>query len=78
VCDAAAVNVQKVAKLVIAVALVLAGARCAAQRIIYYPAGCADRLASAYKQQECVACVTRPAPHAYLPDQPDGTRCHPR
>lgn len=44
-------------------------------RQIFYVQGCMDRLASGYKQAECRACVERPVPHEYLPDQPDGTRC---
>ena len=46
-----------------------------AGRHIYYVAGCNERLASPYKRQECYACVQRPIPHEYMPDQPDGTRC---
>ena len=47
-------------------------------REVYYVRGCEDRLAAPYKRQECMACVTRPRPHVYLPDQPDGTRCRMR
>jgi hypothetical protein len=46
-----------------------------AGREIYYVRGCDERLAIAYKRMECRACVERPRPHMYLPDQPDGTRC---
>jgi hypothetical protein len=60
------------------VALIVAAASCAGQRVIVYPAGCAERLSLPYKQAECMACVSRPVPHQYLPDQPDGTRCAPR
>jgi hypothetical protein len=44
-------------------------------RHIYYVVGCDERLAIPYKRAECRACVERPIPHEYLPDQPDGTRC---
>ena len=59
------------------VALSSALAGCAG-REVYYVQGCDSRLAIPYKQMECRACVTRPRPHMYLPDQPDGTRCVPR
>lgn len=38
-------------------------------------AGCEERLESPHKLQECRACVERPVPHEYLPDNPDGERC---
>jgi hypothetical protein len=63
------------AKIVLATIVLMLGATSCAQRVIYYPAGCADRLASPYKQAECMACVTRPFPHEYLPDNVDGNRC---
>ncbi len=44
-------------------------------REIFYVRGCAERLRSPYKQQECFACVQRPLPHVFLPDNPDGSRC---
>jgi hypothetical protein len=47
---------------------------CAARQI-YYVRGCDERLAMAYKRMECRVCVTRPRPHEYLPDNPDGSRC---
>ena len=47
-------------------------------RSILYANGCENRLSLAYKRQECMACVSRPRPHVYLPDEPDGTRCRPR
>ena len=50
-------------------------AACATGRVIYYPNGCEDRLGSPYKRGECIACVTRPVPHQYLPDNADGDRC---
>jgi hypothetical protein len=56
--------------------ILFAATRCAG-RVIRYPVGCADRLGSPYKQAECVACVGRPLPHEYFPDNPDGDRCHP-
>jgi hypothetical protein len=46
-----------------------------AGREIYHVRGCEERLAIAYKRQECFACVGRPLPHVFLPDNPDGTRC---
>jgi hypothetical protein len=46
-----------------------------AGRHIYYMAGCDERLAIPYKRMECRACVGRPLPHEYLPDNPDGARC---
>jgi hypothetical protein len=46
-----------------------------AGRQIYYVRGCDDRLAIPYKKMECRACVTRPLPHVFLPDNPDGARC---
>ncbi len=46
-----------------------------AGRHIYYVSGCDERLAIPYKRQECRACVERPLPHEYLPDNPDGARC---
>jgi hypothetical protein len=70
-------------KVWIGLALLLGATACAVQaggpgRIVYYPAGCADRLVSGYKQAECMACVNRAYPGAYYPDQPDGTRCRGR
>lgn len=44
-------------------------------REISHLRGCENRLASEYKRMECTACVTRPRPHVFHPDQPDGTRC---
>lgn len=55
-------------------AVVLAAAACAGRQI-YYPRGCDERLESGYKRAECRACVERPIPHVFLPDQPDGARC---
>ncbi len=46
-----------------------------AGREIYHVRGCDERLAMAYKRMECRACVERPMPHEYLPDNPDGARC---
>jgi hypothetical protein len=46
-----------------------------AGRQIYYLRGCDERLVIPYKQMECRACVTRPIPHVFLPDNPDGARC---
>jgi hypothetical protein len=46
-----------------------------AGRQIFYVAGCDERLAIPYKRAECRACVERPMPHEYLPDNPDGARC---
>ena len=44
-------------------------------REIIYLRGCEERLAMPYKRMECRACVERPMPHKYLPDERDGTRC---
>ncbi len=63
------------AKKTLAVIVVILGATRCAGRVIYYPAGCEDRLASPYKRAECLACVARPLPHQYLPDNADGDRC---
>jgi hypothetical protein len=49
-----------------------------AGREIYYVRGCDERLAIAYKRMECRACVERPRPRVFLPDNPDGARCAPR
>lgn len=46
-----------------------------AGRQIFHVRGCDERLAIPYKRQECRACVERPYPHEYLPDNPDGARC---
>jgi hypothetical protein len=46
-----------------------------AGRQIYHLAGCQERLAMPEKKLECRACVERPRPHKYLPDNPDGARC---
>ena len=46
-----------------------------AGRQIYHVRGCDERLAIEYKRMECRACVTRPIPHEFLPDNPDGARC---
>lgn len=48
---------------------------CVSGREIFHPRGCEERLAAPYKRSECMACVTRPRPHVFLPDQPDGMRC---
>jgi hypothetical protein len=44
-------------------------------RHIYYVHGCDERLEIPYKRMECRACVERPIPHEFLPDNPDGARC---
>ncbi len=54
--------------------LVVAAGGCA-ERQIFHASGCEERLALAYKRAECHACVQRPVPHEYLPDNPDGARC---
>lgn len=56
----------------LAVGTLLAGC---AGREIYHVRGCDERLSMPYKRMECRACVERPLPHMYLPDQADGTRC---
>jgi hypothetical protein len=61
-------------KVVATLAFILAAAACAGRQV-YTVVGCDDRLGSPYKRQECRACVERPVPHVYLPDQPDGVRC---
>ena len=66
---------NKAVWLVLALGTVLGGC---AGRHIFYVRGCDERLAIPYKRQECRACVERPRPHEYLPDNPDGTRCVPR
>ena len=53
-------------------ALLLSGC---AGRQIFYVRGCDERLALAEKRFECRACVERPLPHEYLPDNPPGERC---
>ena len=54
--------------------LVVSTGACAARQI-YFVTGCDERLGSPYKRQECRACVERPVPHLFLPDNPDGARC---
>jgi hypothetical protein len=46
-----------------------------AGRHIFYVAGCDERLAMPEKRMECRACVERPVPHEFLPDNPNGARC---
>jgi hypothetical protein len=53
---------------------VVATAGCAGRQI-YFVRGCDERLAIPYKRMECRACVERPVPHEFLPDNPDGARC---
>jgi hypothetical protein len=59
----------------ICILLALCAAGCAGGRQIFHVAGCNERLALPYKRMECRACVERPIPHEYLPDNPDGARC---
>jgi hypothetical protein len=54
--------------------LVLSASGCAGRQIVHL-AGCDERLALPYKRQECRECLERPAPHEYLPDNPEGSRC---
>lgn len=54
--------------------LALFAAACAG-RAIRHLNGCNTRLGMPYKQEECRACVERPLPHEYLPDNADGFRC---
>jgi hypothetical protein len=54
--------------------LVLSAGACAGRQI-FHVAGCDERLALPYKRAECRACVLRPIPHEYLPDNPEGARC---
>jgi hypothetical protein len=49
-------------------------AGCAARQIYFVP-GRDERLEIPYKRMECRACVERPIPHEFLPDNPDGARC---
>jgi hypothetical protein len=58
----------------IVLGLVLAMAGCAARQIYFVP-DCDERLAIPYKRMECRACVERPIPHEFLPDNPDDARC---
>ena len=58
----------------ICILLALCAGGCAGREIFYVP-GCDARLALPYKRMECRACVERPIPHVYLPDNPDGARC---
>jgi hypothetical protein len=44
-------------------------------RIIYHVRGCDERLAHPYKRMECRACVERPRPHMFMPENVDGQRC---
>lgn len=46
-----------------------------AGRQIYRVIGCDERLAIPEKRMDCRACVERPLPHVYLPDEPYGRRC---
>jgi hypothetical protein len=71
---------MKAKTILAALALLLGATHCAAGpgRIVYYPQGCADRLGSPYKQNECMTCVNRANPGAYYADQADGTRCRQR
>jgi hypothetical protein len=46
-----------------------------AGRQIYHVRGCDERLSIPYKRMECRACIERPLPHKFLPDNPDGMRC---
>jgi hypothetical protein len=62
---------MKIALFGLAMALLASG--CGRQ--IYYLRGCEERLSMPYKKMECRACVERPLPHEYLPDNPDGARC---
>jgi hypothetical protein len=52
----------------------LAAAACAGRQI-FFVQGCEERLGSSYKRAECRACVERPVPHEFLPDNADGYRC---
>ncbi len=56
------------------VLIALCAAGCAGRQI-FHVSGCDSRLALAHKRIECRACVERPIPHEYLPDNPDGARC---
>lgn len=68
--------------LLLAGACLIAGAcvvaRGGGERRIYRVAGCDSRLGEPRKREDCRACVTRPRPHVFLPDRPEGERCVPR
>jgi len=59
--------------MVLVIGLLLAGG--CASRQIFHLAGCDERLVNEHKRRECHACLERPLPHEFLPDNPDGMRC---
>jgi hypothetical protein len=52
-------------------------AGCMGGRKVYHVEGCNTRLEMKEKREACRACVERPKPHVYMPDMPEGDRCHP-
>jgi hypothetical protein len=50
-------------------------AGCFGGRRVYHVDGCDSRLQMREKREACRACVERPVPHVYLPDNPEGDRC---
>jgi hypothetical protein len=61
-------------KKLLLVAALLACAACFGREIRHVN-GCDDRLSNPEKRAACRACIERPEPHVYLPDQPEGERC---
>jgi hypothetical protein len=65
-----------VKKIMLAVGIIVAAAACVgAGREIRHPRGCEERLENPGKREACLACLSRPVPHVYLPDRPEGERC---
>jgi hypothetical protein len=65
-----------VKKVMLIVGVILACAACfGAGREIRHPRGCEERLENPGKRAACFACLSRPVPHVYLPDRPEGERC---
>jgi hypothetical protein len=67
-----------VKKVLLVSALILAGGAAACfgpGREIRHPKGCEERLENPEKRAACFACLSRPVPHVYLPDRPEGERC---
>jgi hypothetical protein len=59
---------------VASILLALAASGCVGRQIVHLE-GCRERLEIPHKRAECNACIERPFPHKYLPDNPDGERC---
>ena len=69
---------KRIAGLISLLAAVAFGGCAGPGRQIYHLQGCHERLAMPEKKVECRACIERPLPHKYLPDNPDGLRCVPK